>query len=105
MVWCPIHEEQGSSKTPSCSVRLDEGLWNCHGCGEGGDVWTLIMLKEGVTFGRARSIAADLGLAAGGAGRSDQPVSSGSYFGRRSVPPAKGNKPGNGSYKPSWRRR
>ncbi|MFC3504426.1 CHC2 zinc finger domain-containing protein [Micromonospora krabiensis] len=105
MVWCPIHEEQGSSRSPSCSVRLDEGLWHCHGCGKGGDVWTLLMEKEGVNFERARALAAQLGLSADGAGRGSEPVSGGSYFRRRSVPAAKGNQPRNGGYKPSWRRK
>src|SRR5690606_4903428 len=41
-VRCPLQEQD---RTSSMSVNLADGLWNCHSCGEGGDVWNLIMIK------------------------------------------------------------
>ncbi|WP_442791628.1 CHC2 zinc finger domain-containing protein [Micromonospora sp. NBC_01813] len=101
MVRCPLHED----RTPSCSVRLDEDLWNCHSCGKGGSSWDLLMEKEGVNFVGARALAAKFGLTTDGPGPGGEPVSGGSYFGRRGLPPVTGGKPGGGGYKPSWRRR
>ena len=34
---CPFHEDEHRS-TPSFSVNTDNGLWQCFGCGEAGDV-------------------------------------------------------------------
>ena len=48
-VCCPVHEES----RPSCSVNEDEGLIHCQACGFGGDVWSLIMVKEGLSEFRA----------------------------------------------------
>ena len=46
MIHCPLHEDS----TPSCSVNYTRQLWNCHSCGEGGDAWNLMMLKEQAEF-------------------------------------------------------
>lgn len=100
MVQCPLHTD----KTPSCSVNLDKQLWNCKSCGEKGDSYNLIMLKEGIDFVRARAFAATLGFATGGVGGSDDQVSGSLYGARRSVPSRKGDRPKRGSYKPAWRR-
>lgn len=47
-VWglCPLHQEN----TPSFHVDLDTGLWNCFGCGTGGDVFTWLEIARGVDF-------------------------------------------------------
>lgn len=58
MIHCVLHED----RTPSCSVNHDRGLWNCHSCGRGGDVWTLIELKEGVDFAGAQMLVQKYGL-------------------------------------------
>lgn len=51
---CPFHAE----KTPSFTVDPDKQLYHCFGCGVGGDVFTLIMEKENLTFPEAlRSLA------------------------------------------------
>jgi CHC2-type zinc finger protein len=34
MVSCPLHED----RTPSLSIHQEEGVWNCHSCGESGDI-------------------------------------------------------------------
>jgi hypothetical protein len=49
VIRCPVHED----RTPSCSVQLRDGalLWNCHGCGEGGDVLDLIAAVRGINRG------------------------------------------------------
>jgi hypothetical protein len=39
----PAHDDRDAS----CSLRLDEGVWNCFACGERGDAITLIQLMEG----------------------------------------------------------
>lgn len=51
---CPFHSE----KTPSFSVNPDMGIYKCFGCGESGDVITLIQKLEGVDFPKALEIAA-----------------------------------------------
>ena len=68
---CPFHQE----KTPSFSVKPDEGFFKCFGCGKGGDVFAFIMESEGVDFPRALEI---LG------GRRDMPPAP-----ARTIPPAK----------------
>lgn len=49
-ILCPIHSEDH----PSCSLNVDEGLWQCHACAAGGDVYTLVMMKENCGFQSAR---------------------------------------------------
>jgi DNA primase len=49
-ILCPVHSEDH----PSCSLNVDEGLWNCHACASGGDVYTLVMMKENCDFQSAR---------------------------------------------------
>lgn len=46
MAVCPFHQE----KTPSLHVSPDKGMWYCHGCGEGGDVFGFVMRMEGLDF-------------------------------------------------------
>ncbi len=43
MVRCPLPDHE--DRTPSCSIA--DGLWRCHGCGAGGDVYTLFAELEG----------------------------------------------------------
>ncbi len=44
---CPWHKD---SKTPSLSVDREKGLYNCFGCGESGDVFTLAGKMKGIDF-------------------------------------------------------
>ncbi|MCP4365649.1 MAG: DNA primase [Planctomycetes bacterium] len=46
---CPFHSE----KTPSFSVSPEKQLYKCFGCGEGGNVFTFLMKKEGLSFPEA----------------------------------------------------
>jgi len=46
---CPFHSE----KTPSFMVDEDKQLFHCFGCGAGGDIFTLIMEKESLSFPEA----------------------------------------------------
>jgi DNA primase len=43
---CPFHSE----KTPSFTVDEDKQLFHCFGCGIGGDLFTLVMEKENLSF-------------------------------------------------------
>jgi len=43
---CPFHAE----KTPSFSVNSPKQMFYCFGCGEGGDAFTFLIKKEGLTF-------------------------------------------------------
>lgn len=55
LVKCPAHDESH----PSCSVNLDKGVAYCHACQFSGDVFNLIMLKEGIDFAAAQQFATD----------------------------------------------
>jgi DNA primase len=46
---CPWHED----KDPSLSVDREKGLYNCFGCGESGDVFTLVEKMKGLSFKEA----------------------------------------------------
>ena len=43
---CPFHQE----KTPSFTVRPDEGFFKCFGCGKGGDVFSFVQEVTGRSF-------------------------------------------------------
>lgn len=54
---CPWHED----KTPSLSVDKTKGLYNCFGCGESGDSFSLVMKMKGVDFkGASQYLKGDL---------------------------------------------
>jgi DNA primase len=46
---CPWHDDS----TPSLSVDKTKGLYNCFGCGESGDIFTLVEKMQGCTFTEA----------------------------------------------------
>ena len=46
---CPFHSE----KTPSCHITPSAGWYHCFGCGEKGDVFSLIMHTDSLTFTEA----------------------------------------------------
>jgi len=46
---CPFHSE----KTPSFTLDETKQLFHCFGCGAGGDIFTLVMEKENLTFPEA----------------------------------------------------
>jgi DNA primase len=52
---CPFHPE----KTPSFSVSQTKQSWYCHGCHEGGDLFTFVEKIEGVDFPRALELLAE----------------------------------------------
>ena len=56
---CPFHDE----KTPSFNVTPSNGMWYCHGCGEGGDVITFIEKIEHLPFAETlERLAAKAGM-------------------------------------------
>ena len=56
---CPFHEE----KTPSFNLTPANGMWYCHGCGEGGDVITFIEKIEHLSFAETMErLAAKAGI-------------------------------------------
>lgn len=46
---CPWHND----KTPSLSIDKEKGLYNCFGCGESGDAFTLVQKMKGCDFKEA----------------------------------------------------
>lgn len=56
---CPFHQE----KTPSLSISRDKQFFYCFGCHTGGNVFTFVMQKEGLTFPEAlEKLAAKAGV-------------------------------------------
>src|SRR5215210_5554886 len=52
---CPFHDE----RTPSFTVDAEHGLYNCFGCGEGGDAIRFVEHTEGLDFVEALEYLAD----------------------------------------------
>lgn len=56
---CPFHEE----KSPSFAVYRDKNDWHCFGCQEHGDLISLVMKLDGLTFMQAvEQLAAEFGI-------------------------------------------
>lgn len=65
---CPFHGE----KTPSFSVRPDQGFYKCFGCGVGGDLFDFLIRIRGIGFTEAvEEVANSVGLALPVQGRED----------------------------------
>ena len=50
---CPFHPD----KHASAGINFDENRFKCHGCGVGGDVYDLIMQREGGNYREAVQFA------------------------------------------------
>ena len=54
-VICPFHEDED----PSLSINVEKNLWQCFGCGTGGDAIKLVQKIEGIGFVEAVGILAE----------------------------------------------
>ncbi|MCU0706985.1 MAG: DNA primase [Pirellula sp.] len=52
---CPFHDD----RRPSLQINPERQVWKCYVCDVGGDVFSFIMQKEGVTFPEALRLLAD----------------------------------------------
>jgi len=52
---CPFHSE----KAPSFTVDDEKQLYHCFGCGAGGDIFTLVMERENLSFPEALKYLAE----------------------------------------------
>lgn len=52
---CPFHAE----KTPSFHVSSDRQTYHCFGCGRGGDIYSFVMEREGLSFSEALAMLAE----------------------------------------------
>jgi hypothetical protein len=64
---CPFHED----KSPSMFINIEKRLFNCFGCGAGGNVVEFVRLKEslgdtGSDLGKAATLVMDVSGAADG---------------------------------------
>lgn len=50
---CPFHDDSHAS----AAVNLGDNIFKCHGCQYKGDAYAIIMLKEGVGFREAITLA------------------------------------------------
>ena len=56
---CPFHDD----REPSLSVNQEKGLWNCFGCGAGGDVISFCMKQHNLKFNAAaRRLCSEYGI-------------------------------------------
>lgn len=55
---CPFHEDGHAS----AGINFDEQRFKCHGCGVGGDVYDLIMHREGGNYSEAVKFAQTISL-------------------------------------------
>ena len=56
---CPFHQDSHAS----AGINFDEQRFKCHGCGVSGDVYDLIMEREGGTYIEAIKFAESISLA------------------------------------------
>jgi DNA primase len=56
---CPFH----SDRHASAGINFEEERFKCHGCGVGGDVYDLIMHREGGNYSEAVKFAQTISLA------------------------------------------
>lgn len=56
---CPFHADS----QPSLDVNADKQLWLCRSCGKGGDVFTFVAMREGISIGQAiAKLAREVGV-------------------------------------------
>lgn len=81
---CPFHDD----KHASAAINYDENKFKCHGCTVSGDIYNLIVHKEGGTYREAIKFAESISSASNGAIRKTYSSSRGiptqsSHIGRR----------------------
>jgi DNA primase len=52
---CPFHDE----RTPSFGISPSKGMYHCFGCGEGGDAFRFVMVRENMQFPEALEFLAE----------------------------------------------
>lgn len=93
MGFCPLPGHQGQKRSPSFSVNLGRGIWQCFGCGAKGNVIDLVARMEGLDPSQGKDIRKAAEILQESFGRSSPPPMPAVQSARRDTEPAEEEAP------------